>query len=119
MTASRSAGTTAPDIESSSDAYARRFSGPLGAWFLDVQARATLDLVAPLRARTALEVGGGHAQLTGPLVGAGLAVSVLGSSPACGARIGPWSKSWGARFVAGLAKAFNLTPEALQKIAQK
>jgi hypothetical protein len=25
----------------------------------------------------------------------------------------------GARFVAGLAKAFNLTPEALQKLAQK
>ena len=36
------------DVESSSDAYARRFSGGVGEWFLAVQRDATLDLVAPL-----------------------------------------------------------------------
>ncbi len=35
------------DVETSSDGYARRFAGAVGAWFLDVQARTTLELLAP------------------------------------------------------------------------
>ena len=78
------------DVESSSDAYARRFSGAVGAWFLSVQARATLDLLRPLAAARPLrivDVGGGHGQLAGPLADAGHEVTVVGSADACRARV--------------------------------
>ena len=47
-----------------------------------------------------LDVGGGHGQVTGPLVEAGYAVSVLGSDPACEARVREWTSSGRARFLA-------------------
>jgi 2-polyprenyl-3-methyl-5-hydroxy-6-metoxy-1,4-benzoquinol methylase len=71
------------DLESSSDAYARRFSGPVGAWFLDVQAQATLELLQPFPQARVIELGGGHGQLAGPLADAGHAVTVYASSAAC------------------------------------
>ncbi len=39
------------------------------------------------RERSVLDVGGGHGQLTGPLVDAGFAVTVYGSEAVCGERI--------------------------------
>jgi ubiquinone/menaquinone biosynthesis C-methylase UbiE len=78
------------DVETSSDAYARRFAGPVGAWFLDVQARLTLQALRPWPGARVLDVGGGHAQSVGPLVDAGHRVSVVGSDPACAARLRPW-----------------------------
>ena len=78
------------DVLSSSDAYARRFSGAVGAWFLDVQARATLDLVRrldPSRPLRIVDVGGGHGQLAGPLAEAGHEVTVAGSADGCRARV--------------------------------
>jgi SAM-dependent methyltransferase len=48
-----------------------------------------------------LEVGGGHGQVTGPLVAAGHAVTVLGSEAACEARVREWTGAGRARFVAG------------------
>jgi len=47
-----------------------------------------------------LDVGGGHGQVTGPLVDAGYAVSVLGSAPSCEARVSEWTRSGRARFLA-------------------
>lgn len=76
------------DVETSSAQYARRFAGPVGAWFLDVQARAVLELLAPWPRARVLDVGGGHAQLAGPLAEAGHAVTVLGSDASCAARLG-------------------------------
>lgn len=75
------------DVETSGDVYARRFAGAVGAWLVSVQTDATLDLLAPHRAATVLDVGGGHGQLTGPLVEHGYHVTVLGSTDACGRRI--------------------------------
>ena len=79
------------DVETSSEAYARRFSGAVGGWFLDVQAQATLGLLQvnrrtsrPLRI---VDVGGGHGQLAGPLADAGHAVTVVGSTDACRGRV--------------------------------
>jgi SAM-dependent methyltransferase len=86
------------DVETSSDAYARRFSGDVGAWFLDVQARVTLDLLARWPAARVLDVGGGHGQLTGPLVEAGHEVTVVGSDPACAHRVRQWVERGRARF---------------------
>ena len=88
------------DIETSSDAYARRFSGAVGSFFLERQGAAVLDLLRPWPGASVLDVGGGHGQVTGPLVAAGYAVTVLGSNPVCEARLHEWTGSGRARFVA-------------------
>lgn len=89
------------DVLTSSEGYARRFAGPVGRFFLDVQARATLDLLGPWPRARVLDVGGGHGQIVGPLVDAGYDVTVLGSSPLCGARLRSWTDAGRARFVSG------------------
>jgi 2-polyprenyl-3-methyl-5-hydroxy-6-metoxy-1,4-benzoquinol methylase len=78
------------DVETSSDDYARRFAGPVGEWFLGLQERSTLELLAgePGGARI-LDVGGGHAQIAPALVRAGFDVVVLGSAPECAERLRP------------------------------
>jgi 2-polyprenyl-3-methyl-5-hydroxy-6-metoxy-1,4-benzoquinol methylase len=91
----------APDVETSSEGYARRFAGAVGSWFLEAQARITLDLLRPWPRARVLDVGGGHGQLTGPLVEAGFDVTVYGSSPACADRVRPWIDSGRARFLTG------------------
>jgi 2-polyprenyl-3-methyl-5-hydroxy-6-metoxy-1,4-benzoquinol methylase len=45
-------------------------------------------------------VGGGHGQLTAPLLAAGHAVTVLGSDPVCEARVREWTSAGQARFLA-------------------
>jgi len=75
------------DVETSSEGYARRFAGPVGEWFLDVQARTTLQLLAGWPGSSVLDVGGGHAQTALPLARAGHSVTVLGSDPSCGDRL--------------------------------
>ena len=93
---------TYADVETSSDAYARRFAGAVGSWFLEVQARATLELLAMLPGRMRiLDVGGGHAQLAPALIEAGHEVTVLGSAPSCGARLAPWIPSGRCSFEVG------------------
>lgn len=81
--------TDTPDAYTATDAYAQRFAGPVGRWLLERQATGVLDLLAaatadrrgaPLRI---LEVGGGHAQLTGALLQAGHHVVVHGSDSRC------------------------------------
>ena len=89
------------DVETSSEGYARRFAGPVGQWFLDVQTRTTLDLLAPWPGATVLDVGGGHGQVAGPLVDAGHAVTVVGSDPACGERVRGLVAEGRARFESG------------------
>ena len=75
------------DIETSSDDYARRFSGKVGNWFLRVQEEATLRMLAPYKEAKILDVGGGHGQLTTALIRHEYQVTVLGSSEACKQRI--------------------------------
>jgi SAM-dependent methyltransferase len=76
-----------PDIHTSSDAYAARFTGEVGAWFLRVQEEATLGMLAPYPSATILDVGGGHGQIAGALVRHGFHVTVLGSSESCQSRL--------------------------------
>lgn len=73
----------AADIETSSAGYASRFQGPAGVWMLGVQERVTLGLLRSVQPATVLEVGGGHGQLTRPLVDAGYRVTVHGSEAVC------------------------------------
>jgi 2-polyprenyl-3-methyl-5-hydroxy-6-metoxy-1,4-benzoquinol methylase len=75
------------DVETSSDAYARRFEGAVGTWFLDVQARTTLELLQPFPRGRVIDVGGGHGQLAEALVAAGHELTIAGSAPQCVHRV--------------------------------
>ncbi|MBU3946016.1 MAG: class I SAM-dependent methyltransferase [Proteobacteria bacterium] len=79
--------TETADIETASDDYASRFAGPVGKYFLDVQASLTLELLHDLPRASVLDVGGGHAQLTMPLANKGYDVTVTGSADSCRARL--------------------------------
>jgi len=77
------------DIETASADYASRFAGEVGAWFLERQAAITLDLLKDFPGATVLDVGGGHGQLTAPLVEAGYHLTVTGSDDNCRKRLEP------------------------------
>lgn len=90
------------DIETSSADYAQRFSGKVGHWFLQTQERATLDMLAALpQAKTILDVGGGHGQLTPALVNNGFDVTVLGSAGSCKAQIADFVEQGQCKFDVG------------------
>jgi 2-polyprenyl-3-methyl-5-hydroxy-6-metoxy-1,4-benzoquinol methylase len=54
----------------------------VGRWFLERQARLTLELLRPWPGARVVDVGGGHGQLALPLLEAGHAVTIYASSPA-------------------------------------
>lgn len=85
----RAQDTDRPDIETASDAYARRFAGAAGEWLLERQAAAIGSLLddlgpGPLRV---LDVGGGHGQVAPLLLNRGHSVVVHGSAPSCFRRL--------------------------------
>jgi len=91
-----------PDVETASEDYARRFAGSVGAWFLDLQARSTLELLRRVPpGATILDVGGGHGQLAPALLEAGYDVVVLGSAPDAGTRIARYCETGRCRFTVG------------------
>lgn len=75
------------DIETASEGYAQRFAGDVGTWLLGVQELATLQMLLPYPGAAVLDVGGGHGQLTLPLIQRGYQVTVLGSAAVCQQRI--------------------------------
>ena len=90
-----------PDIETSSEDYAGRFSGKVGEWFLRVQEKATLNMISEWPNATVLDVGGGHGQLTGPLLSHGYHVTVVGSDETCQNRINEYLKEHSCGFEVG------------------
>ena len=70
-----------PDIETASEAYARRFAGAAGRYLLGEQEAAVRGLLADFKGGTVLDVGGGHAQLTALLRSVAGGVLVFGSDP--------------------------------------
>jgi len=82
----------APDIETASDEYAGRFSGPVGEYFLNRQNGIILDLLRPWPGAKVLDVGGGHAQTAVPLVRNNFELTVTGSSAACRKRLAQFLK---------------------------
>ena len=75
------------DIETSSEDYARRFSGKIGEYFLEVQTKFTLKLLNKWPTAKILDVGGGHAQLAIPLVENKYDVTIAGSDESCRKRL--------------------------------
>lgn len=76
-----------PDLESSTEQYARRFAGSVGGYFLRVQREIVHSMLQPADHRSLLDVGGGHAQLSPSLVDAGYEVTVFGSDDSCKQRL--------------------------------
>jgi SAM-dependent methyltransferase len=75
------------DIETASNDYAQRFSGKTGEYFLEVQTNISLKLLEPWPQARVLDVDGGHAQISVPLVQRGFDVTVTGSSELCRERL--------------------------------
>jgi len=87
------------DIGTSSEDYARRFTGAVGRWFVETQTTITLSFLSAIPVgASVLDVGGGHGQITPPLLEAGYEVTVAGSDPSCGARLQPWISAGRCRF---------------------
>lgn len=80
-------GSEIADVETSSEDYASRFSGPVGRYFLEMQAEIALRQLASWPQARILDVGGGHAQLAPRLVERGYRVTVVGSREVCRARL--------------------------------
>jgi 2-polyprenyl-3-methyl-5-hydroxy-6-metoxy-1,4-benzoquinol methylase len=89
------------DIETSSEDYASRFAGAVGAWFLAIQNEATLRMLNAYPRASVLDVGGGHGQITGTLVSHGYSVTVLGSAEVCKQRIRHWLDEGSCSFKVG------------------
>lgn len=69
-----------PDIETASDEYAKRFSGDVGKFFIDIQTEITLNIVKSItKDVTILDIGGGHGQIATPLAERGYNVTVTSS----------------------------------------
>lgn len=75
------------DIETSTDNYAKRFSGEVGDFFLETQLNQALNIIGKYDSPSVLDVGGGHAQLAIPLVKRGFDVTVTGSDDSCETRL--------------------------------
>lgn len=100
------------DIGTSSEDYARRFTGAIGRWFIETQTRISLSVLGALPVgASVLDVGGGHAQIAPPLIEAGYEVTVVGSDPVCGARLQPWIAEGRCRFQVADLRALPF-PEA-------
>jgi SAM-dependent methyltransferase len=89
---------TWPDVETSSEQYAQRFSGEAGAYLLRVQDEGLRSLLEHARdegpIRSALDVGGGHGQLIEALLDTGADVTIVGSNQICAQRLlnGPYAE---------------------------
>ena len=105
-----SASIVGPDVETASLAYARRFSGRAGQFFLDAQRDAVLELLTldgPIAGTAALDHGGGHGQLEAALTGAGCDLTITGTDAGCGERLAPST-----RFVTTRLEATRFAPRA-------
>jgi ubiquinone/menaquinone biosynthesis C-methylase UbiE len=90
-----------PDIETSSENYARRFSGPAGKYLLLQQRKALLKVLENTTLNSVLDVGGGHGQLAPILVERGCHVTILSSATVCYEKIQEVSTKQDVSFVAG------------------
>jgi len=81
--------TLTPDVETASEGYRRRFEGPVGEWFLQIQRLAVESFLRKngTPAMTVLEVGGGHGQLAPAIIGLGHRLVVHGSVASCHDRL--------------------------------
>jgi ubiquinone/menaquinone biosynthesis C-methylase UbiE len=105
------------DVVTSSEDYARRFTGKVGRWFIETQARLTLSALGALPVgASVLDVGGGHGQIAPPLIEAGYEVTVVGSDPTCSARLQPWIAEGRCRFQAADMRILPFPDESFDAV---
>lgn len=90
-----------PDIETSSENYAQRFSGPAGEYLLLQQRKALLRVLDEAVFDSVLDVGGGHGQLAPIFIERGCHVTILSSDLVCYKRIQGIADNPYVNFVAG------------------
>ena len=90
----------APDIETATEQYMSRFSGPVGKWLLSLQATGTRKLLPATRSKV-LDVGGGHGQNIGVITADGHPLTVLGSEGSSSSLIRPFIDSGDVTFQVG------------------
>jgi SAM-dependent methyltransferase len=76
-----------PDIETSSDNYAKRFSGKAGEYFLKIQTDNIKRVLGDFADYSILEVGGGHGQLVPMFLSQRCKLMIYGSDNSCHERI--------------------------------
>jgi len=76
-----------PDVESSTDNYATRFTGEIGEWFLHVQSNATYYCLADMDPGKVLDAGGGHGQNVRTVLSLHHQMYILGSKVSCKHRV--------------------------------
>ena len=76
-----------PDIETSSDDYARRFAGPAGQYFLKIQEKALQSVLPGRPICSVLDVGGGHGQLVPIFLNRDCALTIFGSDESTHRRV--------------------------------
>ena len=101
---------TTPDIESSSDEYAKRFSGRAGAFLLSHQCFYTEKHIRQIGAKRVLDVGGGHAQNVPVIESMGIALTVTGSTQACATRVNRLKSSKETQFICSNLQNLALAP---------
>jgi ubiquinone/menaquinone biosynthesis C-methylase UbiE len=74
------------DVFTSSDQYARRFSGKTGQWLVDRQTEILHNFFSALKPQTILDVGGGHGQVANSFCNE-YQVTVLGSTEDCSGQV--------------------------------
>ena len=89
----------APDLDSSSEDYASRFSGLAGEWLISVQSAFTLHHLNKISPSKVLDVGGGHAQNIGPVESLSLPLTVVGSHIDCSQRVNRFKSLASTEFV--------------------
>jgi SAM-dependent methyltransferase len=105
------------DIGTSSEDYARRFTGGVGRWFVETQTRITLSFLSALPVgASVLDVGGGHAQIAPPLIEAGYEVTVVGSDPSCSTRLQPWISAGRCKFEAADLRALPYPDQSFDAV---
>lgn len=90
-----------PDIETSSENYAQRFSGPAGEYLLSQQQKALFKVLDKAEFNSVLDVGGGHGQLTPLFIERGYHVTILSSDLVCYKKIQGVTTQSDVNFVAG------------------
>ena len=88
-----------PDIFSSSPEYAKRFSGEIGQWFLEIQGNTVKELLNNSKELQIADIGGGHAQLVNYLLSLNARITVTGSNSQCAGQLDDYLKNRQCLFV--------------------
>lgn len=104
------------DIVTSSDDYARRFSGDIGQWLLEIQAKTLKELLKGRTYRSALDVGGGHGQLVAPLNELGIKPAILASDSSCTRQIESALRNQQCSFITGNLTAIPCPKDSMDLV---